>query len=135
MKTETSLVAEQVHLQQWAIMIRECQNRPEDMSVATWCHLHGITKSNYYYRLRRVRQAVLAEIPDSDPESSDNACFAELKIPEDPTAHSAPAVIPTAGPCGAAAVLHSRNGFSIELFPHISPEMLRLLMEGLLHAQ
>jgi len=52
MKTETSLVAEQVHLQQWADMIKECQSRPTDMNVEIWCRQHGITKANYYYRLR-----------------------------------------------------------------------------------
>lgn len=51
MKTETSLVATQVHLQQWAEQIHECQCRPAGMKVETWCEQHGIKKSNYYYRL------------------------------------------------------------------------------------
>ena len=29
------------------------------MSVIDWCAGHGITKANYYYRLRRVREACL----------------------------------------------------------------------------
>lgn len=37
------------------------------MSVVGWCACHGITKANYYYWLRRVREACLetmeAEIP------------------------------------------------------------------------
>ena len=37
MKTETSIVAEQVRLQQWAEQIRDCQNRPAGMDVASWC--------------------------------------------------------------------------------------------------
>lgn len=59
MNTQTSLVAEQVRLQQWAEQIKECQNRPSDMKVDAWCSAHGITKANYYYRLRRVREACL----------------------------------------------------------------------------
>ncbi|WP_155245002.1 hypothetical protein [Enterocloster clostridioformis] len=47
MRTETSLVAEQVRLQQWADLIKECQSRPTDMNVETWCSRHGITKANY----------------------------------------------------------------------------------------
>lgn len=54
MNTQTSLVAEQIRLQQWADQIRDCQNRPSDMKVDAWCQEHGITKANYYYRLRRV---------------------------------------------------------------------------------
>lgn len=48
MSSKTSLVAQQVRLQQWAAQIKDCQNRPTDMDVATWCEQHGITKTNYY---------------------------------------------------------------------------------------
>ena len=44
MNTQTSLVAEQIRLQQWADQIRDCQNRPSDMKVDAWCQEHGITK-------------------------------------------------------------------------------------------
>ena len=47
MNTQTSLVAEQIRLQQWADQIRDCQNRPSDMKVDAWCREHGITKANY----------------------------------------------------------------------------------------
>ena len=50
MSSQTSLVAEQVRLRQWAAQIQECQSRPADMKVETWCSEHGITKANYYYR-------------------------------------------------------------------------------------
>ncbi len=42
MNTQTSLVAEQIRLQQWADQIRDCQNRPSDMKVDVWCQEHGI---------------------------------------------------------------------------------------------
>ena len=83
MNTQTSLVAEQIRLQQWAEQIRlqqwadqirDCQNRPSDMKVDAWCREHGITKANYYYRLRRVREACL-ELYDPSPS------FVELTAP------------------------------------------------------
>ncbi len=55
MNSTTSMIAEEYRIQQWAADIQECQTRPKDVSVAAWCHDHGITKANYYYRLRRVR--------------------------------------------------------------------------------
>lgn len=63
MSSETTTVATQYRLQEWAAQIRDCQNRPADMSVTDWCTRHGITKANYYYRLRRVRAAYLEAIP------------------------------------------------------------------------
>ena len=57
MSSETSVAAEQCRLQEWAAQIRDCQSRPAGMSIVSWCACHGITKANYYYRLRRVRKA------------------------------------------------------------------------------
>ena len=37
------------------------------MSVVSWCACHGITKANYYYRLRRVRKACLETIQEEMP--------------------------------------------------------------------
>ncbi len=59
MSSETSMVATQCRLQEWAEQIRDCQSRPAGMTVVGWCACHGITKANYYYRLRRVREACL----------------------------------------------------------------------------
>ena len=67
MSSETTMAAEQCRLQEWATQIRDCQGRPAGMSVAEWCACHGITKANYYYRLRRVREACLETIQGKMP--------------------------------------------------------------------
>ena len=87
MNSQTSLVAEQVRLRQWAAQIQECQSRPSDMKVETWCNEHGITKANYYYRLRRVRKACLEAC---NPEPA----FVELPIPA-----ALPTAMPSADSC------------------------------------
>lgn len=75
MKTKTSIVAENVRLQQWSELIRESQNRPSDMKLDVWCEERGITKANYYYRLRRVREAYLLACEAQ-------GTFVELPVPE-----------------------------------------------------
>ena len=67
MSSATTAVAVQYRLKEWAGQIRECQNRPAGMSVVDWCATHSITKGNYYYRLRRVRQACLENLPPEAP--------------------------------------------------------------------
>ena len=64
MISETSLVAQQCRLRKWAAQIRECQNRAQGISIVEWCSRNGITKANYYYRLRRVREACLEQLPE-----------------------------------------------------------------------
>ena len=67
MSSETTLMAGQCRLQEWAAQIRDCQSRPSGMSVVEWCAGHGITKADYYYRLRRVRKACLEAIREEIP--------------------------------------------------------------------
>lgn len=37
MNSKESMVAEQVRLNQWALDIQDCMNRPNDMTVTKWC--------------------------------------------------------------------------------------------------
>ena len=67
MSSATTAVAVQYRLKEWAEQIRECQNRPAGMSVVDWCATHSITKGNYYYKLRCVRQACLENLPPEAP--------------------------------------------------------------------
>ena len=64
MNSLTTKAAVQYRLGEWAAQIRDCQNRPEGMSVVQWCSQNGITKANYYYRLRRVRKSCLEDLPE-----------------------------------------------------------------------
>lgn len=64
MSSLTTDIATQYRLQEWAAQIRDCQNRPDGVSVVQWCSQNGITKANYYYRLRRVREACIENIPE-----------------------------------------------------------------------
>ena len=44
------------------------------MKVETWCSQNGITKANYYYRLRRVREAYI------ETTQSSETIFVELPV-------------------------------------------------------
>ena len=123
MSSQTSLVAEQVRLQQWAAQIQECQSRPADMKVETWCSEHGITKANYYYRLRRVRKACLEAC---NPEPA----FVELPVPASETISSADFL-----DVKPAAVLRNSRGLTLEIYNQASMDVIRGTMEVLLHAE
>ena len=122
MSSQTSLVAEQVRLQQWAEQIRECKNRPADMKVETWCSQHGITKANYYYRLKRVRKACLAVC---EPEPS----FVELPQPVKTSTQ-----IETSN-LNLAAILQNSNGLKVEIYNYASAEIIRNILGELNHAE
>ena len=95
------------------------------MKAEIRCNEHGITKANYYYRLRRVRKACL-EACNSEP------AFVELPIP---------AALPPAMPSidssdvKPVAVLRNSKGLVLEVFNHTSADIIRSILEVLVHAE
>ena len=121
MKSQTSLVAQQTRLSEWAEQIKDCQNRPQGMKIDEWCQLHGITKANYYWRLRKVREAFL-EAADIAP------AFVEL-----PTPMHVEATVSTSSK--VVAILKGTNHLTMEITDQVSPSFLNTLLEAMNHAQ
>lgn len=130
MKSQTSLVAEQFRLQQWAEQIRSCQNRPHGMKVTTWCDQNGITRANYYYRLQRVREACLTAVEDVSPS------FIELPVPTD-AEKVEDKELTTAGAAtiATAAVLRTPGGFSLEISALASAEFIRSVIGAMAYVK
>lgn len=123
MSSETSMVAANFRLQEWAAQIRECQSRPAGMSVASWCANNGITKANYYYRLRRVRKACLEHIQEENPVQQVVPVEPEL-LQQD---HKADSMQPE---------LHiSANGFSVYVTESTPMLLLAAVLEVIQHAE
>jgi transposase-like protein len=50
-------IAKQYQLKQWAQMVNDCHE--SGLRVIEWCSKNGVSKCQYYYRLRKVREAML----------------------------------------------------------------------------
>ena len=123
MSSETSMVATSFRLQKWAAQIRECQSRPAGMSVASWCAANGITKANYYYRLRRVRETCLAHIPKGIPSQQIVPVEPELLHPEQE------------GGTGQPGLDISTKGFSVHVTGSTPMDLLAAVLEVLRNAE
>ncbi len=110
-----TLTTEQIH---------DCQSRPKGMSVDEWCRHHDITKANYYYRLRKVREACLAVV-----ERTSVPAFVELTEPVHEPVSVTPEVSDISG------ILYGRNGIRIELFNSASSGFITNLIGALSHAE
>lgn len=126
MTTQTSLVAEQVRLQQWAEQVRDCKNRPRGMDVETWCAQNNITKANYYYRLRRVRKACLDQMQTEQSNFIELPLLAEenISVGTDNVSDPAPAIR-----------IKTKEGVSFEVFSNTSTEVLKYLIKVVTHAE
>ena len=124
MKSQTSLVAQQTRLMEWAEQIRDCNNRPHGMTVDEWCRGQGITKANYYWRLRKVREELL-KVTDSMP------AFAELKAPAPETT----LIENNSSAQSKIAAVIKTDKWSIEIMDQASSPFLNTLIGALNHAQ
>lgn len=129
MKSKESQVATQVRLNQWALQVQDCLNRPKNMTVDEWCEQHNIKKANYYWRLKRVRQACLEQVELSGES------FVELSAPTE--CHTS---LPTVHSCAdnnssTVAVLRTSGDISIEIKECASLEFIKNLIGVLTNVQ
>ena len=101
------------------------------MDVETWCAQNDLTKANYYYRLRRVREACLEQVQDAA-----GTAFVELPAPntdlseqpKDPVSDSSDRIAPVIR-------LKNTRGLSAEIFSSVPMEMFCHLIEAFDNAQ
>lgn len=116
------MVADQYRLLVWAEQIKSCQNRPDGMRVKEWCSQNGITKSNYYYRLRRVRQACLDTFPAQTAPSIMEPVPAEL-------------LNPRSRPSAQGSIDISAGSFKIHVTESTSLELLGNVLRVMAHVE
>lgn len=68
-----------VRLNDWAQMVRQCRN--SGMTVSAWCAENGINPKTYYYRFKRVCEAIPKELKPGKlpmPQETKKTVFAEV---------------------------------------------------------
>ena len=63
--SKTTLVTQQVQLQEWFQMMKESKGRPQQIPLDEWCkENYGISAAGYYYRVRKVKEAYLDQVSE-----------------------------------------------------------------------
>ena len=70
-----SAVKQEVQLQNWSGM--ELSRQKSGLTVAAWCEQQQISRSVYYYRLRKVREHICTQtpVPIADVTQSPSEAF------------------------------------------------------------
>lgn len=102
-----------------------------ELDVETWCAQNNLTKANYYYRLRRVREVCLEQV-----QGTAATAFVELPVPTTASTEL-PKIPQTVTSDGTAPLIRIKNtkGLSAEIFSGVSPEMLRHLIGAFSHVE
>ena len=65
--SKTTLVTQQVQLQEWFHMMQESKGRPQQIPLDEWCkENYGISAAGYYYRVRKVKEAYLDQVSEEN---------------------------------------------------------------------
>lgn len=115
---------EAYRLQQWTAAIQD--RAISGLTVDEWCELHSVGRNQYYYRLRKVREAAaqhLSLTPACTPDT--HTVFAEVSLPcsdqQTPSAPTHDQQMPSASVCirtGDAEILVT-NDASEELLARV----------------
>ena len=127
-------ITHEVRLAHWRRIIEECSNRPGDQTARQWLDDHGITKDQYYYWQRRVRQAEYdkaflqqmtppTNVPVTVPDTA-NISFAEM--PYEPSS--------TGLDSFKASVMIKVGSMTIALSNGVSDDLLARIMREASHA-
>ena len=103
--------------------------RPKGMDIETWCTQNHLTRANYYYRLHRVREAYLEQMPDSVPT------FVELSVSEPRETLPEKTRRILSGESKPMIRIQTEKGLSAEVFSGASSELLRSLVETFVYVK
>lgn len=87
------------------------------MKVETWCSQNGITKANYYYRLRCVRETYIETTQSSETTFVELSVMSESEKSEKQESKNLP-----------VARIHTDGNRSIDIFSSISAEQIQSLI-------
>ena len=99
------------------------------MDVETWCAQNNLTKANYYYRLRRVREVYLEQFQETSPE------FIEISNPKPQIPEEEKLSCLDSTDAIPVIKLTNPQGFSAEIFSNILAELLQLFIKVFSHAE
>lgn len=74
-------IKNKVRINEWSEMVKTC--RSSGLTVQQWCNSTGINIKTYYYRLRKVREAVCEDAHDIVQiplNTSNSAAASSIKI-------------------------------------------------------
>jgi hypothetical protein len=137
MKSEASQVAAQLRKQNWITLIRDCQSRPKNMRLVTWCEQNGITKDKYYYWLHKLRQECLDEYRRED-DCADAVPVTNTIVPVPASLmdyQKVPACQTVAASDKDTFVDLSANGINIHVTDNTSAELLMKVLEVISHVK
>ena len=122
-------ITHDVRRNSWLNIIKQCQARPEGITVKQWLDDNGIKNKAYYYWLRKFRKEAYEEMNTPMVTGSSEVAFAEIHMPMQQPCDSAEIY---AGSSSVAII--KCNGISLEITNNISASLLQTLIREVTHA-
>jgi putative transposase len=123
---EINEIRNQVRIREWMELVRE--RTSSGMTINAWCEMKGISKYQYYYWLRKVRQEAYNEIEnhkDSLPVAQEDSLpeFAHINVVKDESVAE------------SSGISIRMNNADIHIGNDVHPEQLITVMQVIVHAK
>ena len=127
-------ITHEVRLAHWRKIIEECSHRTGDQTARQWLDDHGITKDQYYYWQRRVRQAEYEKaylqqlVPPAQTSAAvtDTSSISFAEMPYEPSSSGLESF--------KASVMIKAGAMTIALSNNVSDDLLVRIMREVGHA-
>lgn len=103
-------VSEEVRLQQWMGIIKECRESGD--TVTKWCKEHNISEASYYYYLKKIREKACEMLPVEATTP-----FVPIAVKNEPTS--------------TANIVFRKGDISIEVSNSLTEELLTTIIRSL----
>lgn len=121
-------ITHDVRLAQWAEVVKQCQSRPEGVSIKAWCRQNGVNEKIYFYWQRRVRKEVFNQATAITPLQSDDRTVSLVEIPKTVLLSDENEIVPKTVTTPDAVI---RTGsIEIEIRNSLSPLILKSILEA-----
>jgi len=130
--SKSAVLARRIRHQRWAEIIKACESRPVDMSVARWCRENNIKESTYYSRLHLIKEAFIETFEPMPEETTVTApASSDLVLSNEPAFVELHA--PIVSVCNPALVISCGNA-KVEINESISDEFLTRVFKAVSNA-
>ena len=118
-------ITHEVRLAQWTEIVKECQKRPENMSIRDWVKQNDIPEKTYYYWQRRVRNEVFNKVASLAPVSRSEVGVSFAEVPAEILGNPQAALGAVSSPDAIIKTGH----MEIQIHNSLSPMLLKSIME------
>ena len=129
-------ITQEVRLESWAKIVRSCSARPSGVTQKEWLEENGITRDQYYYWQRKLKDACLESLQEEQVSFVELPVEASRGCTNKPVTKKATIKSTTLTPeNNVVAATLKIAGANIDIYDNASPQFIRNFVEAFMYVK